>query len=227
MEYQEQFEAIRPYHDDEIGAPVERLIAHPQFESIINYLFGPAKKKALEKDLRSLESIEQFQSEFSFPALRNILERTADGLSSQGLENVDPKRASLFLANHRDIALDASIMQVILHEHGHQATQVTFGDNLMSSKLLIDLARLNRVFPFFRGGSRMTQYRTAQVSSAYINQMIGSEGESIWIAQQNGRAQDGNDQTHKGQIKMLAIGSKDLCATLSDLNIIPVTISNE
>lgn len=227
MDYSEHFDTIRPYNDLEAKAAIGRLANSPQLEGIINFLFEGTDSSRFIRELKNIDNIFDFQNYFSYPVVRNILAKTSRGVQSKGHEDLDPAAAYLFLANHRDIVMDASIMQMIYFESTRGVAQVTFGDNLMSSSLVIDIAKLNKVFPFFRGGTRMTQYRNAQISSAYINHVVREKGESVWIAQRNGRTKDGYDRTQPGLIKMLALGSDSVCRTLTELNILPVTISYE
>ena len=131
------------------------------------------------------------------------------------------------MANHRDIVLDAAILQYLLHKNGYKTSQITFSENLMMDQLLLDLGKLNKMFTFYRGGSKITQYRNAVINSAYINHVLKEQKESIWIAQRNGRTKNGDDRTQTGLIKMLAMGSEQVCDSLADLNIVPVTISYE
>jgi hypothetical protein len=194
---------------------------------VLKYLYGDQDLEALMARFLSLDSVEAFQVFFSRYTVRTIIEKSSGGLSDEGADKLDPALPFLFVANHRDIVLDAAIMQLLLHIHGHKTTQITFGENLMFGQMLQDLGKLNKMFTFFRGGSKITQYRKAVTNSAYINHVIREEKESIWIAQRNGRTKNGDDRTQAGLIKMFGMGSKDLCQRLKTLNIVPVTISYE
>jgi len=222
-----EFESIRPYRDHEVAAAVHRLVEHPGFEGVLNYLYEGSDMARLREDFLKVQSVEAFQVFFSRHTVRRIVEKTSRGLSDEGAGHLDNSRPYLFVANHRDIVLDAAIMQLLLHLHQHKTTQITFGTNLMYGQLLMDLGKLNKMFTFYRGGTRTEEYRNAQINSAYINHVVKEVGESIWIAQRNGRTKDGNDRTQPGLIKMFAMGSKDICSALEALNMVPVTISYE
>ena len=58
--------------------------------------------------------------------------------------------------------------------------------------------------------------------SRYIHYAVTEKNENIWIAQREGRAKDSNDRTQDSVLKMLAMGGP-----LSELNIVPLTISYE
>jgi hypothetical protein len=227
LEFSRQFEEIRPYYDHEVKAAIERVVKHPQFVAVLNYLYENENVDELVQVFNRIETVVQFQDFFSSYTVKRIIELSSGGLSFQGLENLDPEKSYLFIANHRDIVLDAAIMQIMLLDHGHKTSQITFGENLMSQQLLVDLGKLNKMFTFYRGGSRNEQYNNARLYSAYFEYVIQERNESVWIAQRNGRAKDGNDKTQAGLIKMLTVGKKDIGKALAGLNILPVTISYE
>ena len=64
--------------------------------------------------------------------------------------------------------------------------------------------------------------------SEYIRFTIKEKGESVWIAQRNGRTKNGIDQTDQGIIKMFCMSEpKDKIKALSELHIVPISISYE
>lgn len=227
MEISEQFDDIRPYQDAEVNVAIGRLMKHPGFKGVLDYLFEGKDIQALSKKIRSAESVESFQKLFSYPTVESIVRKTSSGLTHSGAEGLKSNRPYLFIANHRDIVLDAAIMQYLLARHGYKTSQITFSENLMMDQLLMDLGKLNKMFTFFRGGSKISQYRNAIINSAYINYVLKEKKESIWIAQRNGRTKNGDDRTQTGLIKMLSLGSEQICDSLAGLNIVPVSISYE
>jgi hypothetical protein len=227
MKMPEQFDTIRPYQDHEVKPAIERLVSHPLYPPLVKYLYGDADIDTLTAKFRSIETIHDFQHFFSKYTVGRIIEKSSRGLTARGTENIDPQISYLFVANHRDIVLDTAIMQWLLDEFGHRSSQITIGENLLTGQFMQDLGKLNKVVTFFRGGSKVEQYRNALTSSAYINYVIKEQKESIWIAHRNGRTKDGNDRTQTGLIKMLSAGNQDICGELAGLNIVPVTISYE
>ena len=227
MELSEQFDIIRPYQNHEVTPAIKRLMNHPGFKGVLNYLFEELDPEETSKRFESIRSIDQFQKFFSYPTVKSILEKSSAGLSTSGSQALDPQRPYLFVANHRDIVLDAAIMQYLLYSEEFKTSQITFSENLMMDQLLIDLGKLNKMFTFYRGGSKITQYRNAMINSAYINHVLKEQKQSIWIAQRNGRTKNGDDRTQTGLVKMLAMGNENICDSLAELNIVPVTISYE
>ncbi len=227
MQLSEQFEIIRPYNDSEVKPALERLMNHPGFKGVLNYLYEGADVGELTTKFRNVRSVDQFQNLFSYHTVETIIKKSSAGLSYSGADKLDPGEPYLFVANHRDIVLDAAIMQYLLAGEGYKTTQITFSENLMMDQLLLDLGKLNKMFTFYRGGSKITQYRNAMINSAYINHVIKEQKQSIWIAQRNGRTKNGDDRTQTGLIKMLAMGSDSIFDSLAKLNIVPVSISYE
>jgi hypothetical protein len=65
--------------------------------------------------------------------------------------------------------------------------------------------------------------------SEYVGQLLLRENRSVWIAQREGRTKDGNDATHQGVLKMLAMGSDEdrVMQYFKKIKIVPVSISYE
>jgi hypothetical protein len=71
--------------------------------------------------------------------------------------------------------------------------------------------------------------QSSKLLSEYIGQLLLRENRSVWIAQREGRTKDGNDATHPGVLKMLAMGAdeENLMHYFKKLKIVPVSISYE
>lgn len=227
VQISEMFETLRPYCDDEVRPAVERLMKHPMLRGMYRYLFG---EEAVEQELArfaDIRTVDGVQRQFSARVVSELIRQTSDGFTFSGLEHLSREKAYLFVANHRDIVLDSALLQWVFSREGHTTTQITFGSNLMSDQFVIDLGKLNKMFTFYRGGSRIQQYRNAALHSAYINHVILNQKESIWIAQRDGRTKDGNDLTQTGLLKMFAMHQGEVASGLEQLNIVPVTVSYE
>lgn len=218
---------MRPYNDSEVADAIARLIKSKNINDILTFLYSERNEAEVLNEFKQINTVSEFQNFFSDYAVKEILKKTSDGLTTSGLENVDPKKACLFIANHRDIVLDSAIMQTILLEGNMQTSQITFGENLMSNDFIIDLGKLNKMFTFYRGGSNIKLYRNAKLHSEYIRKVITKENESVWIAQRDGRTKNGDDKTQLALIKMLAMCGDNAKQVLMDLNIVPVVVSYE
>lgn len=222
-----EFDKIRPYNNSEVPEAIDRVINEKQFKYILSFLYRNKNKDEVIQMFKKINTVSDFQSLFSHYTVREIIRQTSDGLSFSGIDKLDNNKPYLFVSNHRDIVLDSAIMQVLLIENNHNTSQITFGSNLMSGNLVIDLGKLNKMFTFYRGGSRVEMYKNALLNSEYIRHVLTKKKESVWMAQSDGRTKDGDDKTQAVLIKMLVMGRKDFLSALKELNLVPVTISYE
>jgi len=221
------FDDIRPYTEEEAQEAIKRIVVQDELRTILEYLFGKGNHTDLTKLASEAVSIADFQKKFIKPLVLKILGDTSDGLSTSGFDSsADISR--LYIANHRDITLDSSILASVLVEKNKEACEFTWGDNLMVSPFVTDMGKINRMITVFREGKPRETLYNAQKLSAYIRKKITKDNHSVWIAQRKGRAKDGNDKTDVGVLKMLSLsGEGDLITRLMALNITPVSISYE
>ena len=222
------FDNIRPYTESEAREAIQRITQQIEFQTILDYIFEKKHHDALRKKAAASQSIHEFQREFMKPLVQKIQQNTSDGVSSSGFEKLSETEPRLFIANHRDITLDSSILANQLVEHGLQTCEVTWGDNLMVSPFVVDLGKINRMITVFREGSPREMLIMSKRLSAYIRKKITQNKQSVWIAQGKGRTKDGNDQTDIVVLKMLTLsGEGSLLEKVKALNMTPATISFE
>ena len=222
------FDDIRPYYDNEAREVMRRLQHDPLFMQLIKHLWPEMTQEEAFAKADKVTSNMAFQLEFMHQAIRVIVSRSSTGLTCSGFENIDPKQAYLYIANHRDILLDSAILQILLVEHGFETSEITFGNNLMQGNFITDFGKLNRMFTVVREGNSRELYEISQKLSAYIRHTISKKNVSVWIAQRNGRTKDGNDLTQSGLIKMLNMsGGKNFSESIKQLKIVPLSISYE
>lgn len=222
------FEDIRPFYDHEVREVINRLVVDPLFMDLINYLWRDMTFAEVKEKADKVKTALDFQLQFMHPAIRRIVEISSSGLTSSGFEKLDKNKSYLFIANHRDILLDAAILQILLVEHGFQTSEITFGSNLMEKGFITDFGRLNRMFTVLREGTNKELYEISRKLSAYIRHTLVDKKNSVWIAQRNGRTKDGMDITQTGLLKMLNIsGEANFVKNFEQLNIVPLTISYE
>jgi len=221
------FDIIRPYTDEEIRPAMSRIAKASEFYAVMQWLFPSLTKEELKTKVDSIDSTYQFQKQFMHVGIRKIVEKTCDGLSSEGFEHIEASRAYLYIAIHRDIFLDSGLLQILLFEKELDTTQITFGSNLMEG-LMVDVGKVNKMFTVFRGGTRREMYENSLRLSAYIRNAITKLNDSIWIAQRAGRTKDGLDLTQAGVLKMFAqSGSKHFVECFKELNLAPIAVSYE
>lgn len=223
-----RFDNIRPYTDAEIPATMERIAHSEMFPLIASYVFPGEDVEAVRSRILSIKTIAQFQHRVMDVANEQVIRRSISRFTYSGLEHLDRGKSYLFVSNHRDIMLDASLLQHILHINGYETSEITFGANLMSLPLLIDIGRANKMFRVERAGSFKDFYRSSLLLSDYIRHTIADKHSSVWIAQRNGRTKDGIDRTEPGLISMFASSMpQDKIEALDSLRIVPVAVSYE
>jgi hypothetical protein len=221
-----KFDDIRPYTDAEIPAAMKRIAHSEYLKPICDFGFPEKDLNEIREIILNITTIEEFQLKIMFCINEQIIKSTIDRFSYNGMENLDPKKKYLFISNHRDIVLDSSLLQQIFLLHGFPTSEITFGSNLMSSQLVIDIGKSNKMFKVNRGESARKFYENSLYLSEYMYSVITEKGESIWIAQRNGRTKDGIDKTYQGLVKMLALyGRRNIREHFSKLNITPVAVS--
>lgn len=179
-----------------------------------------------EKD--KVNSVQDFQEKIARPLLKVIENESISALTASGFEHLDPACQYLFISNHRDIILDSAFLNTVLFDRGFRTSQIAIGDNLMRHRISELIFRINKSFVVKRTGSPMELYRYSLQLSAYIWKQITENIDSVWIAQREGRAKDGNDRTQVGLVKMLSLNAKtDLKTYFKSLKVVPVSISYE
>jgi 1-acyl-sn-glycerol-3-phosphate acyltransferase len=229
MPLQNKFDKIRPFHDHEVHEALLSILEDPMLQKIMRFTFPNAPDAEWKTTLKSIHKIEDFKRLFVSKVLYRVLQTSSSGLSSTGFDHLDKKAAYLFISNHRDIVLDASLINLTLYEHDIQLTASAIGDNLVRQPFLNTLAKINRNFLVMRGLSPRELLQSSRLMSEYIHMLLTKEHRSVWLAQREGRAKDGNDATHPGVLKMLSIAAEkeDLVSYFKKLNIAPIAISYE
>lgn len=224
-----KYESIRPYHDNEVNQALLRNAKHPMMLALLDYAF-PEKNEAyyLEK-LQNVHSTYSFHKDIVYPALKRVLKETTESLTTRGFKDLDKDKPYLYISNHRDIVLDTSLTNLILLEKDMQMMASAIGDNLVGTDFLMDFAKINRNFLVSRSLPPREMLEKSKELSEFIRHLLDRK-HSVWVAQREGRTKDGNDTTHPGVIKMLAMArpkTVNVYDYLIDLNIVPVTISYE
>lgn len=223
------FDDIRPFDDSEVQKALKEIINHPFFKSIMEFSCGNDLDENWKEEMLSISTITDFQEKFSYPATLKVLEKSSEGFSISGLDNLDKNESYLFISNHRDILLDTCLLNVGLHEAGFNMTSSAIGDNLIQKSFLYNIAKLNRNFIVRRGLTPKQLLESSRNLALYIKHLLLDANRSVWIAQREGRTKDGNDQTHSGVLKMLSMAAddSDKFNFFKTINVVPVAISYE
>jgi len=224
----DKFDDLRPYYVSEIPSAMQRIAESPYLPEMAKFVFPDKEIDEVRNLLQNIQTVDDFQFQVMYYFNQSVINRSIKEFTYNGVEYLDPQQNYLFVSNHRDIVLDSALMQYLFYLNGLRTTEITFGSNLMSSQLAIDIGRSNKMFKVVRGGNIRDFYKNSLHLSEYIRHTITEKKESIWIAQRNGRTKDGNDATDQGIIKMFCMsGTKDMVASLNDLHIVPVAVSYE
>lgn len=222
------FDDIRPYTDAEIPAAMQRIARSEFFNLLCAYVFPGRNIEELRAMVAGLTSIKDFQMKVMYKVNEQIITRTMTHFACKGIERLSTNKNYLFISNHRDIMLDASLLQKALTDEGFDTCEITFGANLMSSQLVIDIGKSNKMFRVERGGTMRDFYMSSRHLSDYIRHTLLTKQQSVWIAQRNGRTKDGNDRTDQGIVKMFGLSHNgNKIEALEQLNITPVSVSYE
>lgn len=238
----QDFENIRPFLDAEVNDAITKLLADQQFILAIrrlrfhylprffDHLLLPITRLILHAQLKNVQSLLEFQRRMSY-YVDYMVKTQVDNLTVSGLEELDFSKNYLFISNHRDITLDAALVDCILLNQSSKTLRIAIGDNLLQSDFVRLLLRLNKCFKVKRSDIYSRNFfKHLQKLSAYINFCLKVDNHSVWLAQSAGRSKDGLDKTDPAIIKMLAMnkGSDvDFSTYINNLHIVPVSISYE
>ena len=225
----DKFDDIRPYYPEEIPAAMQRIADSDVFPLLASYVYPNESVETVRERIRGFKTTEEFQGDTMLRANEQIIARSITEFSVSGLDLLSPDEHYLFVSNHRDIMLDASLLQYHLVKHGFETAEITFGANLMMNPVVVDVGKSNKMFKVARPGGDIKEfYKGSLHLSEYIRFAIQEKHQSVWIAQRNGRTKNGIDQTDQGIIKMFCMSEpKDKIKALADLHIVPVSISYE
>jgi hypothetical protein len=236
---------IRPYHDGEVAEALERLARDPELLDALTRFRLPRLAKwmprlsrtiasaAVRREVRDVTTIRGFQDRIAAYMQRMLRNSTTD-FRVDGLEQLEPDTAYLFIGNHRDISLDPAFVNYALYLANRNTVRIAIGDNLLQKPYVTDLMRLNKSFIVPRSArGKRAMLAAYQKLSAYIRHSITVDNHSIWMAQREGRAKDGIDGTDPAILKMLTMArrgedrSADIGDAIAELRVVPVSISYE
>ncbi len=224
------FEEIRPFRtEEEVKSAIQRILTNKEFYGFAQQMFPGKTLDEKYAELSSIATVDEFQTNIINKLLIKLIEQTSDGFTIEGIENLDKNKTYLFISNHRDIIMDSALLCHALKSNGFDTVEIAIGSNLLIHSWITDLVKINKSFVVKRGGGRLKeQLMNAKTLSAYIKDTITNRGESIWIAQREGRTKDGCDATQLSLLKMLNLAKdKDTKEHLSNLSIVPLSISYE
>lgn len=229
-----RFDDIRQYHDREIPDAMRRIAQAEHFRVAAEYVFPELPVEQVRTMMRSITTVREFQERVMYFFIVQTIKRSMSSFTFNGVENIKKDESYLFVSNHRDIVMDSTLLQYILHDNGFETTDITFGANLMKGQMIIDIGKANKMFKVERASSSRQFIQQSRHLSDFMREEIVVHHRSVWIAQRNGRTKDGTDATDPGIIKMFCMSDTDEAKSLTNdikslnsLNIVPLAISYE
>ena len=242
------FDDIRPCRDDEVGSELQKVIQDRtvingilKFQSRSSVLASLVYKlpafmqnfivgRFLSRQVREIHTVADFQLRVA-NFMRSMSKTTSDGVTYKGFDRLDPKLGYLFISNHRDISLDPAYIDMALYAHEMPTVRIAIGDNLLRMPVATSLMRLNKSFIVKRSvTSPREKLKELTKLSEYIGLSI-KENNSIWIAEREGRAKDGDDRAEEAVLKMIGLAGrlqkKSFAEYMAGLRIVPVSITYE
>jgi len=235
------YQNIRPYHDSEICDVLNRLLRDdelmsaitryqfPNMAGLLGWLLKPAVRIFLAQKMGDITTIAGFQTLVA-SYMEKMITRTTTKLSCSGFENLEQGEAYLFVSNHRDIAMDPAFVNWFFYKSDMDTVRIAIGDNLLSKPYVSDLMRLNKSFIVNRSAKGREMLAALGQLSGYIDHSLVQDEQSVWIAQREGRAKDGNDATDPAILKMFYMShrkQRSFEEFLERVKIVPVSISYE
>jgi len=235
------FKDIRPYTDSEVAGVLESLTSNPSVLKALMGLQFPGVsskvpfvkffvKQKLISRVKTIHTIDDYQQVFK-DLMEKVVQESVSTFTVNGLKELNHNDSHLYISNHRDISLDAALLALNLYQSGFKTFNIAVGNNLMEETWASDLFRLNKSFIIQRsGGTKKEIYSGLSLASQFIHQSIFQDNDSIWIAQKQGRAKDGIDETDPALLKMIHLTqrkSKSAADYFNSLKVVPVSISYE
>lgn len=236
------FDDIRPCRDDEVSAELKKIVSdktvinsilrfrYPILSKHLSFILTPLVRSYLKKSVVGIHTVKDFQKRVS-DFMDHVIATTTDGVEYVGFDKFDKNQGYLFISNHRDISLDPAFIDKALYANNLDTVRIAIGDNLLRMPAATSLMRLNKSFIVKRSiSSPREKLKALMQLSSYIGLSV-KEGHSVWIAQREGRAKDGDDRTEDAVLKMIGLYGRqlkqDFGEYMSSLNIVPVSITYE
>lgn len=222
------FEDIRPYNNLEFKAAYLRLLEYRGFQETMAMFLPDYPISQFRQNLGNFNTVEEAQRDLDKRFVDVFIAQSSKGVTLSGIENINENESYMFIGNHRDITFDPALLEYYFFVEKRKTSRIAVGDNLYSTPVLNEVAKLNKMVKVKRTGTMREKLENSHTLAAYIQQSLFEENESVWIAQRDGRTKDGNDYTKHGLVKMITLGNdQNLIETIRRMKITPVTVSYE
>lgn len=224
-----KFDDIRPVDDSEVGTIIQELLSDKGFQNAMKYINPGMPWEQFCAVMSRFKTKFEFQATIIAPVVSGMANNSSSGFNASEWEKIEKDTPYTFISNHRDIVLDAGLLNVMRYYKGMNTTEIAIGDNLFVYPWIEKLVRLNKSFVVRRGVTIRQMLEVSKHLSEYIHYTITEKNDSLWIAQREGRAKDSDDRTQESVLKMLALAPAKVSVqeSLAELNILPLAISYE
>ena len=123
------FDNIRPLYDSELSEALRQITASPLFAPLAAYVYPGEDPKAVAERICAIPDIYTMQDTIMRAAIEHILANSITDFTHSGKDQLVKGRPYLFVSNHRDIVLDAFLLQYLLLYYNE--LYITFGANLI------------------------------------------------------------------------------------------------
>jgi 1-acyl-sn-glycerol-3-phosphate acyltransferase len=132
----DKFDDIRPYYDSELPAAIDRIVQWELIPQILRFIYPKEKINDTMERLRAVKTVKELQNTFMVDAIHRIVSTTSDGFECSGYEHIKRGQSYLFISNHRDITLDAFLLQMVFIDRQRDTSYIVFGNNLLETPLM-------------------------------------------------------------------------------------------
>lgn len=225
----EEFRDICPFDNDEFDAQIDALLKEPAFEAVVRMAMPSVDFEMFAQNLCNTHNKVDFQTNVMKPFVDLIIHKTSGGVKSSGENHLEKDQTYTYITNHRDIVLDSALLNMVLFDLKRNTCEIAIGNNLLIYDWITSLVRLNKCFIVKRNLGRRETLEAAIQLSKYIHYAVTEKGESVWIAQRQGRAKDSSDNTQESLIKMLGIGGNQpsFLERIREIHLMPISLSYE
>ena len=237
-----EFADIAPYSEAELPDRLMALCNDPElldaacalrfrmFANFLKPLVRPLIRNRLKREVSKITDRSTWHA-LLVHFIEGMLDSTTDGFTYSGMDTVPQDNPCVFISNHRDITLDPTLVNYSLWLSGRATSKIAIGDNLLKIRVGAELMRINDSFVVVRNAPGIkARYAALSKTSRYIRHVL-SGGQSVWIAQREGRSKDGVDKTDPAVLKMFALAyrneSRDINYMLEEFNLVPTSLSYE
>lgn len=223
------FDDIRPYCDAEVPDAIKRIVDSGRLYTLLSGILPQQAIDAIAQKLPLAKTVDDFQLGIIKMVVEGILQKTGCNLFDKHTSRIHSDSGHLFISNHRDIVIDPTMLDYVLHAAGILTVEIAIGNNLLIEPWIEDLVRVNKSFIVKRNLQGRELLESSQKMSAYIRHVVTEKNANVWIAQREGRAKDGDDRTQMALLKMLNMSADKThpVHAFNALNIIPLAISYE